>query len=188
MAAKTDNFQSPDYFNVDELLTDEHKLIRESVRNYVKKEISPIIEDYAQRAEFPQQIVRQMGDLGCFGPTVPGQYGGGGLDYISYGLMMQELERGDSGVRSTASVQGSLGNPVEGATVQLFEKEADYKEEKNVSLEGVTDKKGIIKFKEIKAMSYYVIVRKDDKDNSEGGEQTGRLEPGRINKVNIIIQ
>ena len=108
MAAKTDNFQSPDYFNVDELLTEEHKLIRESVRAYVKKEISPIIEDYAQRAEFPVQIVKQLGELGCFGPTVPEQYGGGGLDYISYGLMMQELERGDSGVRSTASVQGSL--------------------------------------------------------------------------------
>jgi glutaryl-CoA dehydrogenase len=103
-----DLFQSPDYFNVDELLTDEHKLIRETVRNYVKKEISPIIEDYAQRAEFPQQIVKQMGELGVFGPTVPTQYGGGGLDYISYGIMMQELERGDSGVRSTASVQGSL--------------------------------------------------------------------------------
>ncbi len=103
-----DIFQSPDYFNVDELLTEEHKLIRESVRNYVKKEISPIIEDYAQRAEFPGQIVKQLGDLGCFGPTIPEEYGGGGLDYISYGLMMQELERGDSGVRSTASVQGSL--------------------------------------------------------------------------------
>ena len=103
-----DLFQSPDYFNVDELLTDEHKLIRESVRNYVKKEISPIIESYAQKAEFPQQIVKQLGELGCFGPTIPQQYGGGGLDYISYGLMMQELERGDSGVRSTASVQGSL--------------------------------------------------------------------------------
>jgi glutaryl-CoA dehydrogenase len=108
MAAKTDNFQSPDYFNVDELLTEEHKLIRETVRNYVKKEISPIIEDYAQRAEFPKQIVQQMGELGVFGPTLPTQYGCGGLDYISYGLMMQELERGDSGVRSTASVQGSL--------------------------------------------------------------------------------
>jgi glutaryl-CoA dehydrogenase len=108
MAAKTDNFQSSDYFNVDELLTEEHKLIRESVRNYVKKEISPIIEEYAQRAEFPQHIVKQLGDLGCFGPTVPEQYGGGGLDYIAYGLMMQELERGDSGVRSTAPVQGSL--------------------------------------------------------------------------------
>jgi len=104
----TDQFQSPDYYLVDELLSDEHKLIRDTVRNYVKKEISPIIEDYAQRAEFPKQIVKQLGDLGCFGPTIPNEYGGGGLDYISYGLMMQELERGDSGVRSTASVQGSL--------------------------------------------------------------------------------
>jgi glutaryl-CoA dehydrogenase len=108
MAARTDVFVSPDYFQVDELLTEEQKLIRETVRNYVKKEISPIIEDYAQKAEFPQQIVKQLGDLGCFGPTIPVEYGGGGLDYISYGLMMQELERGDSGVRSTASVQGSL--------------------------------------------------------------------------------
>ncbi|MFI5153050.1 MAG: acyl-CoA dehydrogenase family protein [Chitinophagales bacterium] len=108
MAAKTDLFQSPDYFLLDEMLTEEHKLIRESVRAYVKKEISPIIEDYAQRAVFPDQIVRQLGNLGCFGPTIPTEYGGGGLDYISYGLMMQELERGDSGVRSTASVQGSL--------------------------------------------------------------------------------
>ncbi len=108
MAARTDLFTSPDYFNVDELLTEEHKLIRDSVRNYVKKEISPIIEEYAQKAEFPQHIVKQLGDLGCFGPTVPVEYGGGGLDYVAYGLMMQELERGDSGVRSTASVQGSL--------------------------------------------------------------------------------
>jgi glutaryl-CoA dehydrogenase len=108
MAARTDHFVSPDYFQLDELLTDEQKLIRESVRNYVKKEISPIIEDYAQKAEFPKQIVKQLGELGCFGPTIPVEYGGGGLDYVSYGLMMQELERGDSGVRSTASVQGSL--------------------------------------------------------------------------------
>ncbi|MBI3137537.1 MAG: acyl-CoA dehydrogenase family protein [Sphingobacteriales bacterium] len=108
MAARTDLFQSPDYFAVDELLTEEHLMIREAVRSYVKKEISPIIEDYAQKAEFPQQIVKQLGELGCFGPTVPVEYGGGGLDYIAYGLMMQELERGDSGVRSTASVQGSL--------------------------------------------------------------------------------
>jgi len=108
MAARTDIFTSPDYFNVDELLTEEQKLIRESVRNYVKKEISPIIEEYAQKAEFPEHIIKQLGDLGCFGPTIPVEYGGGGLDYISYGLMMQELERGDSGVRSAASVQGSL--------------------------------------------------------------------------------
>jgi glutaryl-CoA dehydrogenase len=108
MASRTDVFQSPDYYLLDELLTEEQKLVRESVRNYVKKEISPVIEDYAQRAEFPEFIVKQLGDLGCFGPTIPHEYGGGGLDYISYGLMMQELERGDSGVRSTASVQGSL--------------------------------------------------------------------------------
>lgn len=103
-----DLYQHPDYYLVDELLTDEHKLIRDSVRAYVKKEISPIIEDYAQRAAFPEQIIKGMGELGCFGPFVPQEYGGAGLDYISYGIMMQELERGDSGVRSTASVQGSL--------------------------------------------------------------------------------
>ncbi len=108
MAARTDAFQSPDYYLLDELLSEEHKMVRDTVRNYVKKEISPIIEGYAQRAEFPQQIVKQMGDIGVFGPTIPVEYGGGGMDYISYGLMMQELERGDSGVRSTASVQGSL--------------------------------------------------------------------------------
>ena len=108
MATRSDLFVSPDYYQVDDLLTEEQRHIREAVRNYVKKEISPIIEDYAQRSEFPQQIIKQLGDLGCFGPTIPIEYGGGGLDYISYGLMMQELERGDSGVRSTASVQGSL--------------------------------------------------------------------------------
>jgi glutaryl-CoA dehydrogenase len=103
-----DLYQHPDYYLVDELLTDEHKLIRDSVRAYVKKEISPIIEEYAQKAQFPKQIIKGLGDLGCFGPFVPQEYGGPGLDYISYGIMMQELERGDSGVRSTASVQGSL--------------------------------------------------------------------------------
>ncbi|HRE50783.1 MAG TPA: acyl-CoA dehydrogenase family protein [Flavitalea sp.] len=108
MAARTDLFTSPDYFLTDELFTEEQKLIREAVRAYVKKEISPIIEEYAQRSAFPRQIVPQLGALGCFGPTIPQEYGGGGLDHISYGLMMQELERGDSGVRSTASVQGSL--------------------------------------------------------------------------------
>src|SRR5256885_7858372 len=108
MAAKTDNFQSPDYFAIDELLSEEHKLVRESVRNYVKKEISPIIEDYAQKAEFPQQIVKQLGDLGCFGPTIPVEYGGRGLGYISYGMMMPGFERGDNGGRFTASVQGSF--------------------------------------------------------------------------------
>ena len=108
MAVRADLFESPDYFQLDELLNEEQRMVRKAVRDFVKKEISPIIEDYAQRAEFPTHIVKQLGALGCFGPTIPTEYGGGGLDYISYGLMMQELERGDSGVRSTASVQGSL--------------------------------------------------------------------------------
>ncbi len=103
-----DQYQHPDYYLVDELLTDEHKLIRDTVRAYVKKELHPIIEEYAQKAEFPKQIIKGLGDLGCFGPFIPQKYGGAGLDYISYGIMMQELERCDSGVRSTASVQGSL--------------------------------------------------------------------------------
>jgi glutaryl-CoA dehydrogenase len=103
-----DLFQSPDYFDVDALLTDEQKQVRDSVRAFVKKEVTPIIEDYAQKSEFPVHLVKLLGEMGCFGPTIPPEYGGGGLDYISYGLMMQELERGDSGIRSTASVQGSL--------------------------------------------------------------------------------
>lgn len=105
---RQDLFESPDYFALDALLTEEHLMIRSAVRDYVKQSISPIIEEAAQQARFPVQIVKEMGALGCFGPTVSTQYGGGGLDHISYGLMMQELERGDSGVRSTASVQGSL--------------------------------------------------------------------------------
>lgn len=103
-----DLFTHPDYYQLDELLTDEHKLIRDTVRAWIKKEVSPNIENWAQNNEFPKHLVPQMGDLGVFGPTVPTQYGGGGLDYISYGLMMQEIERCDSGMRSTASVQGSL--------------------------------------------------------------------------------
>ncbi|HKR06771.1 MAG TPA: acyl-CoA dehydrogenase family protein [Bacteroidia bacterium] len=106
--AKTDLFQAPDYFQVDELLTEEQKLVRNSVRDWVKKEISPIIEDYAQRAEFPKQLIKGLAHIGAFGPYIPVEYGGGGLDQISYGLIMQELERGDSGIRSTASVQSSL--------------------------------------------------------------------------------
>jgi glutaryl-CoA dehydrogenase len=103
-----DRFEYHDYYLTDELLTDEHKLIRSTVRDWVKKKLTPIIEDYAQRADFPFQLVREMGELGLFGPTVSPDYGGQGLDYISYGIMMMELERGDSGIRSTASVQGSL--------------------------------------------------------------------------------
>jgi hypothetical protein len=88
----------------------------------------------------------------------------------------------------TVTVRDELGNIVEGAKVQLFENEADYTAEKNVAAEGVTDKKGILKMKELKAISYYVIVRKGDKDNSGGGEQVGKLEEKKINKVTIIIQ
>jgi glutaryl-CoA dehydrogenase len=106
--AKTDLYEAPDYYLLDELLTDEHKLIRSSVRDWVKKELSPIIEDYAQKAEFPSQLLKGLAEIGAFGPTIPVEYGGAGLDYTAYGIIMQELERGDSGIRSTASVQGSL--------------------------------------------------------------------------------
>jgi glutaryl-CoA dehydrogenase len=103
-----DLYQHPDYYQLDELLTDEQKLIRDTARAWIKKDVSPIIEEYAQRAEFPMQIIPGLAEIGAFGPTIPEEYGGGGLDYISYGILMQELERCDSGVRSTASVQGSL--------------------------------------------------------------------------------
>jgi glutaryl-CoA dehydrogenase len=105
---KPDLFQAPDYYNLDDLLTEEHKLIREAARDWVKRDVSPIIEEYAQKAEFPKQIIGGLAEIGAFGPYIPEEYGGAGLDQISYGLIMQEIERGDSGVRSTASVQSSL--------------------------------------------------------------------------------
>ena len=105
---RPDLFQAPDYYNIDELLTDENRLVRDAAREWVKREVSPIIEDYAQKAEFPTQIIKGLADIGAFGPYIPEEYGGAGLDQISYGLIMQEIERGDSGVRSTASVQSSL--------------------------------------------------------------------------------
>jgi glutaryl-CoA dehydrogenase len=105
---KQDLFEGVDFYGVDDLLTEEHKLIRSSIRDFVKKEISPYIEDWAQNAHFPYEIVKKFGEVGAFGPQIPSEYGGGGLDYIAYGLIMQEVERGDSGMRSTASVQGSL--------------------------------------------------------------------------------
>jgi len=104
----TDNFQAHDYYLMDELLSDEHKLIRETARAWVKKEVSPIVEDACQKAEFPKQWIKGLAEIGAFGPYIPTEYGGAGLDQISYGLIMQELERGDSGLRSTASVQSSL--------------------------------------------------------------------------------
>ena len=105
---KPDLFQAPDYYLLDDLLTDEQKMVRDAAREWVKREVSPIIEDYAQKAEFPKQIIQGLADIGAFGPYIPEEYGGAGLDQISYGLIMQEIERGDSGVRSTASVQSSL--------------------------------------------------------------------------------
>lgn len=105
---KPDLFQAPDYYNIDDLLTEEHKLVREAARDWVKRDVSPIIEEYAQKAEFPKQIIGGLAEIGAFGPYIPEEYGGAGLDQISYGLIMQEIERGDSGVRSTASVQSSL--------------------------------------------------------------------------------
>ncbi len=107
-SSKKDEFESPDFYQIDDLLTEEQLMIRSAVRDFVKKEISPIIEDAAQTCTFPEFIVKKMGDMGVFGSTIPLEYGGQSLDYISYGLMMQEIERGDSGMRSTASVQGSL--------------------------------------------------------------------------------
>ncbi len=105
---RTDNYQHHDYYLVDELLTEEHKLIRDTVRAWVKKEVTPIIEEVCQKATFHKPWIKGLAEIGAFGPFIPQEYGGAGLDYISYGIMMQELERGDSGVRSTASVQGSL--------------------------------------------------------------------------------
>jgi glutaryl-CoA dehydrogenase len=105
---RTDKFQAHDYYQLDELLTDEQKLVRDAARAWIKKDVSPIIEDYYEKGEFPKQIVPGLANIGAFGPYIPEEYGGAGLDQISYGLIMQELERCDSGVRSTASVQSSL--------------------------------------------------------------------------------
>ena len=105
---KPDLFEAPDYYNLDDLFTEEHLLVRDAARQWVKRDISPIIEEYAQKAEFPKQIIGGLAEIGAFGPYIPEEYGGAGLDQISYGLIMQEIERGDSGVRSTASVQSSL--------------------------------------------------------------------------------
>lgn len=105
---RTDLFEAPDYYALDDLLTEEHKLIRDAAREWVKREVSPIIEEHAQNATFPSQLLSGLASIGAFGPTISETYGGAGLDYISYGILMQEIERGDSGLRSTASVQSSL--------------------------------------------------------------------------------
>jgi len=105
---RPDVFEAPDYYNLDDLFSEEHLLVRDAARQWVKRDVSPIIEEYAQKAEFPKQIIGGLAEIGAFGPYIPEEYGGAGLDQISYGLIMQEIERGDSGVRSTASVQSSL--------------------------------------------------------------------------------
>jgi glutaryl-CoA dehydrogenase len=105
---RTDRFQGHDYYQIDELLSDDHLLAREAVREWVKQEVSPIIESYTERAECPVHLFRGLAEIGAFGPSLPAEYGGGGMDEIAYGIIMQELERGDSGIRSMASVQGSL--------------------------------------------------------------------------------
>jgi len=105
---RTDLFQGHDYYNMDDLLTEEQKLIRDAARSWVKQEVSPIIEEAAEKQVFPQHLLPGLGEIGAFGPYIPVEYGGAGLDQISYGLIMQELERCDSGLRSTASVQSSL--------------------------------------------------------------------------------
>lgn len=105
---RTDQYQGHDYFEMDDLLSDEHKLVRETARAWVKKEMSPIIEEYFEKGTFPRQVIPGMAEIGAFGPYIPEEYGGAGLDQISYGIIMQELERCDSGLRSTSSVQSSL--------------------------------------------------------------------------------
>ena len=105
---KVDKYQHHDYYGVDELLSEDHLLARDAVREWVKQEVSPIIEDYAEKAQCPTHLFKSLAEIGAFGPSLPVQYGGGGMDEMAYGVIMQELERGDSGVRSMASVQGSL--------------------------------------------------------------------------------
>jgi glutaryl-CoA dehydrogenase len=108
MSKSQDKYQHHDYFNIDELLSEDHLLARQSVRDWVKAEVSPIIEDYAERAECPEHLYKGLAEIGAYGPSIPAKYGGGGMDEMAYGVIMQELERGDSGIRSMASVQGSL--------------------------------------------------------------------------------
>lgn len=101
-------YKGVDYYNLDDLYTDEEKAIRDTVRDFVDNEVIPIIEKYNQEMKFPMQLIPKMGELGLFGPTLPVEFGGMGINNIAYGLIMQELERGDSGVRSFASVQSAL--------------------------------------------------------------------------------
>jgi hypothetical protein len=86
------------------------------------------------------------------------------------------------------TVRDETGNTVEGATVQLFEKEEDYTKEQNIAATGTTDKKGYVKIKDLKSIAYFIIVRKDDKDNAGGGEKVGKLDAKKMNKITVVIQ
>lgn len=101
-------YESVDYYQLENLLSEEEKLIQKTTRQFVEEKFVPIITDYHRMGEFPVDIVKQLGGLGFLGSTLPEKYGGAGLNNIAYGLIMQELERGDSGLRSFASVQGGL--------------------------------------------------------------------------------
>ena len=102
------SFQPVDYYGVYNQLSDEERMVRESVADFVDSEVIPIIEKHYQDGTFPMDLVPKMAELGLFGITLPQEYGCAGANYTSYGLAMQELERGDSGIRSFASVQSSL--------------------------------------------------------------------------------
>ena len=105
---RKDSFVSPDYFALDKLLTEENLLIRDVTREWVKNNVSPVIESAVQNDKFPMEFIKGLAEIGGFGPFLPEKYGGAGVDYISYGLMMQELERGDSSLRVLSSIQSGL--------------------------------------------------------------------------------
>ena len=98
----------PDYYDIDSLLSEEERMVRDTVRSFVDEEVIPIIEEHFLQGTFPAHLTKRCGDLGMFGPTIPEEYGGGGMNSVCYGLICQELERGDSAIRSAVSVQGSL--------------------------------------------------------------------------------
>jgi len=99
---------TPDYYDIDSLLGEDERMIRDTVRSFVDEEVIPIIDEHYLEGTFPSHLTRRCGELGMFGPTIPEEYGGGGLNSVCYGLICQELERGDSAIRSAVSVQGSL--------------------------------------------------------------------------------
>lgn len=107
---------------------------------------------------------------------------------VAFGFLMMMLQFQIIKTQMNVTIRNELGNTEDGVTVQLYENEEDYKTEKNVVAESVTDEKGVAKFKELKAISYFVLAKKGDKNNFGGGEQTGKLEAKRINKVTIVIE